>query len=232
MLYIRREGEETEMHRCTQTHRYRNWCRNEVSISSSWLLNHTFVVVCSFSANRWRNLSASVSKSARWSVENRIVSVFFVFFFIVIVNSLPVGAFTVGTMLMNSSYGHWTKYKNIYFTGSTTTSKHLNHSLPCPGDCQHGTVFGRLHLSQCLFVIWSWLLLMGGFYFVGQSVTDITAMVVVQQQQQQQQNNNKTTIRIIIIIIIIIMYIKRLKISHNVTIIQTFPSLKVARCIS
>jgi len=74
---------------------------------------------------------------------------------------------------------------------------------------------------------------MGGFYFVGQSVTDITAMVVVQQQQQQQQqNNNKTTIRIIIIIIIIIMYIKRLKISHNVTIIQTFPSLKVARCIS
>jgi len=72
---------------------------------------------------------------------------------------------------------------------------------------------------------------MGGFYFVGQSVTDITAMVVVQQQQQQQQqNNNKTTIRIIIIIII--MYIKRLKISHNVTIIQTFPSLKVARCIS
>ena len=49
---------------------------------------------------------ASVSRSARWSVENRMVSVFLGPFFIVMMNSLQFGVLEFGTMLMNSSYGH------------------------------------------------------------------------------------------------------------------------------
>jgi len=44
--------------------------------------------------------------SDRWSVEKRIVSDFFGAFLIVITNSLLLGAFTLGVMLMKSSYDH------------------------------------------------------------------------------------------------------------------------------
>lgn len=71
------------------------------------LLIDTLIGPIFFSANKLRNLNASVNRSARCSVEKRIESVFFVFFFIMIMNSLA--AFGLGPILMNSSYGHWIK---------------------------------------------------------------------------------------------------------------------------
>ena len=50
--------------------------------------------------------SASVRRSALWSVENFMESVFLPPFFMVMINSLLAGALTFGTMLTNSLYGH------------------------------------------------------------------------------------------------------------------------------
>jgi len=59
-----------------------------------------------FSANLFLNRRASVSRSALWSVENFMVSVFFALFFMAIMNSLLAGALWFGVMLIKSSYGH------------------------------------------------------------------------------------------------------------------------------
>ena len=53
--------------------------------------------------------SASVRRSALWSVENFMESVFLPPFFMVMINSLLAGALTLGTMLTNSLYGHCDK---------------------------------------------------------------------------------------------------------------------------
>ena len=57
---------------CLVTGRLRD--NNIVKYSCRQSLNRTFVVLCSFAAKKWRNISALVSMSARWSVKNCIAS--------------------------------------------------------------------------------------------------------------------------------------------------------------
>ena len=75
-------------------------------------VEHTWLDVF-LSANLFLNLSASVSRSARWSVENFIVSVFLIPFLIVMTNSLLAGALWFGVILRNSPYGHCNYDKHI-----------------------------------------------------------------------------------------------------------------------
>ena len=93
-------------------------------VQCQWILSEhqMFVVVVvfsffyfSFDQRIEKNTRASVSRSALWSVENLMLSVFFGPFFIVMMNSVFCGPLTFGTMLMNSSYGHCNDRAELQF---------------------------------------------------------------------------------------------------------------------